>query len=1038
MVRRQRLLNSLGQGLLNRFTIVLAPAGYGKTTALAEFARSLKFPVAWASLDPGDRDVRALLRLLVQSVRQTHPAVGRRLLDRLHGDGAFGLDHREAAVALLGELESVPDYLVLIVDDFHAVAGSTTITSFFERVVAELPANLHLIVASRSWPLIPSLRRMIANQMGTVVTARNLAFSMAETTELLDQFGLRVGPEAVKRLVALTDGWPAAVVMLAGQVNQLDTASWDVSGREDLFRYIADEILAKLPEDLQEFSLATSILDEIDPDVCNELLGRSDSSEILERLLDLNLPLARLEGEHPVYRYHSLVQDFLRRKARYGDRKARRRLHEDAATVYARKRQWNRSVHHWSQIEHWDVIAAIIDEIGEATLASGQWRELASWIDVLPREVVAERARLGLLRAKAAYLLQDPDTCLRLVADLKKRLKQSDVELLAQSHALRGAALTLKGQYDQAIRSCEEALRLVEAQAGCENVEADALKNFAIALGMRGNYIEAIERCEAALVRYSSIGNADEEGTCHLQLGVAHWHLSRLDETIYHLQTAVDIFSRLGRRHLAVRALNNLGVAFHWQGNLIQAKKTLKRAINLSRRIGVKSTEGYALVSLADVQRDLSNYRESADLYDAGLAIARSLGDGLLTLSTQVGLAEVYRHRGDLERCEELAKQALLEAQRHGNPREIALCLSTLAVVHKDGGDLEVSLSNSTRAAELFADVGAKFDTARALFSVASALYALRRRTQSLRVLERVAELVKELGDDHFLMADAARDPALVEYAAAKKIGSGVFARVFRRVVHRGGPSRHSQRPGKQLPMVSVRSLGHFEAFLNGVRVHDVTWQTSKAKEMFLYILLNNRRVHKDALTAALWPDIEPAKVNSAFHGTLHRLRKATYGAMIVYRGGWYELNRAGSFWSDVEEFRSKIASATQLGPGATEMLNDAITLYRGALVPAWYSEWLAPVRVELEDLYLKALSTLMSEATLRNDYQASISLAERILQINAYDVDAWRVLIQTRLTQHEPGPALRLYRRCKDVFRTELQMEIPEDITALTDELIA
>ncbi len=400
----------------------------------------------------------------------------------------------------------------------------------------------------------------------------------------------------------------------------------------------------------------------------------------------------------------------------------------------------------------------------------------------------------------------------------------------------------------------------------------------------------------------------------------------------------------------------------------------------------------------------------------------------------------IHRLRGDLDAAEAHGRQALLGAMRHENPQEMAMCLALIGQIQREKGETEEGIRMATEASTLYLDVGAKRDAARTLFQLAAALFALRKRSKAMEVLAQVAELIAELGYDHFLLSEATRAVALVEYAATKGISGGYFAKLLSRLVQSSGrPMRRRKGDEKNpWPVISVRALGELSVIANGVQITDARWQTTKSKEMFLLFLYENRPLTKERVVTTLWPDLAPDKARSYFHAHLHLLRRATYSECILQRGSTYFLNQDGHFWLDAKEFIAKTEAASGLDVRAHRIktLEQAVKLYQGPFAPDVYSDWGGEIRVALEDRYLAALSTLVRSNILRGQREAACQFAEKVLAINPYDGDTWRILIEATSSQGMNGLALRLFRRCCDIFRTELMSEPPHEVVVLVNSL--
>ena len=277
-VPRSRLVHRLTEATARELTLVCAPAGSGKTTLVADWARAARRPVAWLSLDEGDNDVVRFWRYLAAALDQLHGGIQGRLAGLLTGPPPF---HPDAVTAtVIDTLAGLPEVAVLVVDDYHlidapAVHGSLT------RLLELLPLQLRVVLVSRAEPSLPLGRWRARGQLAELRMA-DLTFRADEAAVLLGEVaGAAPGDRAVDVLTRRTEGW-AAGLQLAG-LSLRDHPDPDrfvetFSGsHRHVLDYLAEEVLARQPDEVVRFLLETSVLDQVCGPLAEAVTGRGDS-----------------------------------------------------------------------------------------------------------------------------------------------------------------------------------------------------------------------------------------------------------------------------------------------------------------------------------------------------------------------------------------------------------------------------------------------------------------------------------------------------------------------------------------------------------------------------------------------------------------------------------------------------------------------------------------------------------------------------------------------------------------------------------------
>jgi LuxR family maltose regulon positive regulatory protein len=317
VVPRPHLLARLTAGLHHKLTLIVAPAGFGKTMLVSAWAAGCDRPVVWLSLDTGDNDLIRFLTYLVAALRTMAPQIGAGVLGVLQSPQPP--PPAPLLTALLNELATLPDPLVLVLDDYH-VLEAPAVDQALTFLLEHLPPQLHLVLATREDPQLP-LARLRARDQLTELRARDLRFTPAEAAEFLTHgMGLDLAAADIAALETRTEGWIAglqlAALSLQGQQDIPRFVQSFTGSHHFVLDYLVAEVLQQQPDRVQMFLLRTSILDRLCGPLCDAMLRDTPTSgqATLEYLEHANLFIVPLDDERRWYRYHHLFADLLRQR----------------------------------------------------------------------------------------------------------------------------------------------------------------------------------------------------------------------------------------------------------------------------------------------------------------------------------------------------------------------------------------------------------------------------------------------------------------------------------------------------------------------------------------------------------------------------------------------------------------------------------------------------------------------------------------------------------------------------------------------------
>jgi LuxR family transcriptional regulator, maltose regulon positive regulatory protein len=408
IIARPRLTERLNDGTHGQLTLVSAPAGFGKTTLVGEWAAGCGRPVAWLSLDHRDDDPSSFLTYLVAALRTIAPEVGGEALVALQSAQTPPIE--SILTTIVNEISAVPDDFVFILDDYH-VLDSKPDDEALLFLLEHLPPRMHLVIATREDPRLP-LARLRAQGQLTELRAADLRFRPAEAAEFLKRAtGLDLSAEDVQALEARTEGWIAGLQMAAISLQGLPDAAGFIRSFTGSHRFVLDylleEVLDREPVDVRTFLLRTSILDRLCGPLCDAVLcsptGTGDGT--LQAVERANLFIIPLDNERRWYRYHHLFGDLLRRRLEQSlspDEVAE--LHVRASEWFERDGQLLEAFHHATAANDIERAGRLIDSDGMDLHLHSVLTPIRDWLASLPATVLDARPLL-LVRSSTLALM---------------------------------------------------------------------------------------------------------------------------------------------------------------------------------------------------------------------------------------------------------------------------------------------------------------------------------------------------------------------------------------------------------------------------------------------------------------------------------------------------------------------------------------------------------------------------------------------------------------------------------------------------------
>lgn len=434
MFDRGRLVDSLTGQSGARLYCIKAEAGYGKTILMAQLLAVLPEPHVWYQLDDKDEDASVLLLHLVEGVRRQAKGNGSFCADIIQSvtDGEFDL--APAMDTFIHEFQhNVHAPFNFFLDDFHKISLSPASLVAVQRMIVEMPESVRFFIATRGRPRL-ALARLRASHSILEVGAEDLRFNADEIDEFF--FGGKAAPaerDGFARVIAATEGWPAALALVRNQLDQRPAggmAVFDAAVRRDIYEYLVEEVWVTLGDELQEVLENNSLLEVMEPDIFSEVsAGDNPPADAAASLLDAAVErcvfVTRVEPEN-AYRVHPLFREFLVRQLEVSIGKdAIRELHRRYAELFIARGRPEAAVYHLIEAGMSSELADTIEVVGQAVLESGRTRTMARWLENLPSGLIEPRPWLCYFKARVTGRGKDLDESARLLTIARKGFRDA-------------------------------------------------------------------------------------------------------------------------------------------------------------------------------------------------------------------------------------------------------------------------------------------------------------------------------------------------------------------------------------------------------------------------------------------------------------------------------------------------------------------------------------------------------------------------------------------------------------------------------------
>jgi len=1060
LITRNRLLTLLDDVLDYRFTLISAPAGYGKTSLLVDYAHLAEYPICWFSLDPLDQDFHRFLTHLLSSIQLIFPAFGSQTFSLIENSASGLFDQEQLNRTLLNDIyKNIPEYFVVILDDYHLVENNQQINHFLSRFGQEMDENSHFILSSRTRFDLPDLALMVSRSHVKGLGFEDLAFQPSEIKQLLkDNYQINISDQDSQTLAIETEGWITGLLLSAesapqGLIGQSQAAK--VSG-VDLFNFLTEQVFTQQSPLLQDFLLRTSYLEIFNADFCKRVLGKSPRGTNWSKLISLvqqnNLFVQPIEDGSTWLRYHHLFRDYLKYQSRVQNPENTTQILYRLLEVYREASAWEKAFAVVQEIDDTKIMAELIYQASSPLFHSGRINLLAAWLKILPEKGMEYYPELFALRGVTTTLSGDPLLGLsQLHQAVKHPMITQNVNHLSRALLCRATTLRLLGRYEDAQKDAIQALYLSKETNLNPQLLAEAKREAGLASQNLGNIKKAQTYLHQSLKVYQKTNDTKNAALVQLDLGLLLSSLGDFTNANHHYQQALRIWKQLGNIDQQAVLMNNLGVLSHLKGDYQKALDWFSLTLQKAHQSSNLRMKGFVYASRGDLALDIGEISIAFTEYKKSHKIVCNVKEGFLELYLEIRFSALHRKSGNFPESKRHLIIANDLARQHSSRYELGLWHLEQARLLLDEGNNSSSEEEFIKASSIFLETKKPADLAQAYLGLASVAIKSGNTDSALNQLASAVNTLQPLGTFQPILSELLVHPDLLKLINNQSSLDPVLRSLEKDLdnfTSQIPEIRELLEPPDEADqefswLLDVQALGQLKVSYLGKTLSASEWVHQKTvRELFYYLLSKPNGVSKDHLGLIFWPDSSQDQFNSQFKNTIYRLRRAIGRETILYdpQTRCYSINQFLKIRYDVNVFED-IFHQAELEENLVEQVRlyrDLATHYRHPFAPTIDGIWTTPIRTNLYLKYEKAALEAASFDLQQGNLQSCLDICTKLLEIEPGQESAWRLCMRVHAERGDRGGIIRVYRQCSNNLYRNLNLKPSRETDILFQDLIS
>lgn len=934
-----------------RTILIEARAGQGKSTLAAQFLHYIQARYAWCQIGPEDKDPIVFMSALFTALLKAFPGLCESRLYKTISNGALIAEEApEAAAVLTADLKSLlHDEFYLVLDDLHCLDGADASLSFLNRVIAQAPQGLRMMLISRTRIDIRSANMLqLDNQ--------SLAMTQDDVVQLLAAlFGISLPLETVAELHRISEGWIMGLILTGNvvleklQSDATITISDLLTRQSDQFwTYFQDEILNTLAPAPRRALLELSLLDNIPLALARVLTPALDSAALLDSLAEKNYFLRQLEESPACYCFHQIFQEFLRRRAAKELSQRQRRI------VLARAGRWFMGQHHYERAlryylkaEAHGMVERILRDIGPQLLANNRTTTFKEPMVELGPEMVRPYAWLSFFIANI-HVRSEPVQCLPYLEQARRQFIADDNALgeLMSTTTLISFHAGIDCRFKDGLSLLNRAETLYENLADQLSVAARIQCGYNLAYGLcyfAGRTRKAARYTDECLKLAEAHGLDDAMASTAVARTLILGLEGRWPDLRHHFEKIQWLLhsprvGAMAKLAIPLQELAMLGMEGDFN-TYQQCRRQLGRLVDMA--LLTKTIFGSLLLT-SDIDTALAqgHLAKALTAGQQGLAAGGSSGSAHMQSHFQAYLAYIHALDGQREACMAAARESTRLREQAGGAFHEVFNRVMLGGAHAYLGMHDWADALLSRAVADADRLGARYILTSAHAHRAYVRLKTGRIQPALEEIAHCLEAMKSAPYQRFFMFN----PTLAREILAAAVQHGIEPNLALKIARE--QLKSTILPGGDfIPLLEIRSFGGLELGIDAeIRICHKDLTASQRELLALLISAPQTGLSHEVIQDTFWPESPPAKVRSKLDNLLARLRKVFNKHLAPYPAGHYLAMERGfvrlkNCDIDAHRFRNEVRQGLKhIKNGENRQAGHAFyrahLLHRGAFMP--------------------------------------------------------------------------------------------------------
>ena len=1058
ILSRPRLLEMLNELLDFKLIIIAAPAGYGKTSLMIDFAHHFQWPVCWYALDEFDQNPIRFIAHFISAIKERFPEFGNVSLDAIESSSEDEINLDFIVSTIVNDIyDHIAEHFIIVLDDYHLINEGKDVDQFISTFLQRVGENCHLVIMSRKLLALPELPLLVAHNEVGGMSIDELSFLPEEIQQYYQQnFQLSINLSKAQLLATQSEGWITGLLLTA-QINQQQIGDRLQIARASgigLYEYLAEQVLDSQPPEIKDFLLRSSLLEEFDAPLCSQIIGKALSIQenwmhLIEKAIYDNLFVLRVGDEEQWFRYHHLFRDFLQERMHQLHPDEEKKILLELTNYYSQSENYDQVIVIYKKIEDNERIIDLLKQVGVHFMSAGKVHKLAEWFEGIPISAIQNNLEVLALRASVEINLGEIQTGLELLNTVINKLvsHKEKPELIAENLIRRSTAHRMLGEYSSSLEDAEKALEIIAELPDANLLHAEAFRVKGFNLYQQGNITEARTWLGEALKNYADMQYLEDVARLQVEIGAVNETLGDFSAAEKAYKESLTYWRQSGDSIWQANLYNNLGVLQHAMGNFENSLQSLEKAMQYAQANGNTRMEGYALASIGDLYKDLGASKEALDAYRNAMEIAQRIGEQFLVFYIRLAMARQYVLEKDFKTADALIQSAEKIAKKSGSEMEMNKFLLESGISAFSQNNFLKAETNIKGCKNYFLKEHQIEDAIHSTLYLSLTYAEQEDFPSAINELDMILEQLESQNKITPILIASSEISGHLRRLANNKIISKPVQRILERVdIFQQETQKIRRKIRKEAsivpisePHLTIHGLGRCEVYSNGELIRSTDWMSQTSRDLLFLFLAFPEGLSKEEVGLWFWPDLSPQELRLRFKNTLYRLRRAVGNEVIIFNDTFYQFNHALDFEYDVTNFNQLITDADiEKNPNEKiALLQRAIECYKGPYLQGIDADWVLPERQHYRDLFLQALQSLIQKYIQINEYKLALQVVRRALDEDKYSEETYRLAMQIYFALGNKGMIAQQYEICKRILQSDIGASPSKITTQLYERLM-